>query len=773
MKFTLSWLLEYLNTEASLEEIVDKLTHIGLEVESVSTLNGFVVAAVLEAIQHPNADKLKVCKVNNGNQIVQIVCGANNVKQGMKTVLASVGSTLPGSDFIIKPLKIRGILSEGMLCSASELALTKCNSEGIIELTNDYKVGDEFFNCDPVIDINITANRGDCLSIYGIARDLSATGIGTLRNYPEINLPGHTSGSRISVKVDDKENFISGRYIKNIKNTSSPKWLKDRLESIGIRSISAVVDVVNYIMISYGQPMHVYDADKIHGSLIVRKANKEMFTALNGKEYLLGNDITVISDDSNIHAIAGTIGGKESECAITTSNIFVESAWFNPVSIAQSSRQLNISTDSSYRFARSIDPEFVINSLNIIVKMVLDMCGGEISDIVSAGSIQDRNTSISFNYQEVEQLGSVILPPEEAYDILRRLGFSIDKITEYNWQVYVPSWRPDVAIAPDLVEEIVRIYGYDKIKEEPLIGQADSVENLDDNIRTLISSRGFYEVLTWSFMNSAVAVKFGYIKDELLAIENPLNEHFNIMRPSIIPNLLQIVSDNIARGISDFAIFEIGHIYNDQAQSRRFLSGVRVGNNLPRNHYSLDREVDVFDVKADFISVLKFLNVTCDIDRTENKYYHSGKSGIFLFKKKVIGHFGELHPAILDFFSIKKKVVAFEIDLDNITNLPVQQEKFVDYKYQSVKRDFAFIVDENIEVGSLIDAVRKSSKLVTEVNLFDLYHGDKVDQGKISVALSVTFCSALHTLIEAEVQKASDTLIELIHKNFSGILRDK
>ncbi len=773
MKFTLSWLLEYLNTEASLEEIVDKLTYIGLEVESVSTLNGFIVATVLEVIQHPSADKLKLCKVNNGNQILQIVCGANNVKQSMKTVLASVGSTLPGSDFIIKPLKIRGILSEGMLCSASELALTKCNSEGIIELSNDYKVGDEFFNCDPVIDINITANRGDCLSVYGIARDLSATGIGTLRDYKEINLPRSTSGSRISVKVDDKESFISGRYIKNIKNIDSPKWLKERLESIGIRSISVVVDIANYILTSYGQPMHIYDADKIHGNLIVRKAYKETFTALNGKEYLLDNNVTVISDDSNIHAIAGIIGGKESECALTTSNIFIESAWFNPVSIAKSSRQLNLSTESSYKFARSIDPKFIIDSLNIVTKMVLDICGGEISDIVSAGNLQNKDKCINFDYQEVQRLGSVTLSLEEAYDILIRLGFNLKKTTEYNWQVYVPSWRSDVAIAHDLVEEIIRIYGYDKIKEEPLISQADSVENLDDNIRTLISSRGFYEVLTWSFMNSAVAMKFGYIKDELLTIDNPLNEHFDIMRPSIIPNLLQIVSDNIARGISDFAIFEIGHVYNDKAQSRYFLSGIRVGNNLPRNHYSIDREVDVFDVKADFISVLKFFNVICDIDRTGNKYYHPGKSGSFLFKKKVIGHFGELHPAVLDFFSIKKKVVAFEVALDNITNLPVQQEEFVDYKYQSVKRDFAFIIDENIEIGNLINAVRKSSKLITEVNLFDLYHGDKINQGKISIALSVTFCSSLHTLIEAEVQKASDTVIELIHKNFGGILRDK
>ncbi len=366
MKFTLSWLLEHLETNANLEEITDKLTHIGLEVEDVvdnTKLAGFIVAEVLEVIQHPNADKLKLCKVDDGSKILQIVCGANNVREGMKTVLASLGSTLPESDFTIKPTKIRGVLSEGMLCSASELALIQEKSEGIIELSDDYKVGDKFFNCDPVIDINVTPNRGDCLGIYGIARDLAATGIGTLKT---LSIPQLTSSinSPIDVEVTDGASFISGIYIANVKNQESPKWLKDRLKSIGMRSISAIVDITNYIMISFSRPMHAYDAKKIEGELVVRKANDgEKFAGLNGKEYLLNKDMSVISDDKNIHGVAGIIGGKCSECTLETTNIFLELALLDPISIAKPSRELSISTDASYRFARSVDPGFTFDGL--------------------------------------------------------------------------------------------------------------------------------------------------------------------------------------------------------------------------------------------------------------------------------------------------------------------------------------------------------------------------------------------------------------------------
>ncbi|WP_168464457.1 phenylalanine--tRNA ligase subunit beta [Wolbachia endosymbiont of Ctenocephalides felis wCfeT] len=793
MKFTLSWLLEHLDTNASLEEITDKLTHIGLEVESVtdnSSLTGFVVAEVLEVAPHPNADKLQLCKVNDGNKILQIVCGANNVREGMKTILASLGSTLPNSDFTIKSTKIRGILSEGMLCSASELSLTKEESEGIMELSDDYEIGDRFFNCDPVIDINVTPNRGDCLGVYGIARDLAATGIGTLNT---LYIPQLTSSitSPINVKITDGESFISGTYIANVKNKESLKWLKDKLESIGMRSISTIVDITNYIMISFGRPLHAYDADKIEGELVVRKANDgEKFTALSSKEYLLNESISVISDNKNTHGIAGIIGGQFSECTIDTTNVFLESAWFDPISIAKSSRQLNISTESSYRFTRSVDHEFTLNGLAIATQMILDLCGGEASSVVSAGNVskpvfvipKDTDSSvkhwndikIDFDYQDVSKFGSVSISPDEIFNILDKLGFKIDKRAENNWNVQVPSWRPDVTTPIDLVEEITRIHGYDKIKEEPLIGSFKAETNAYDDLRALMISRGFHEVITWSFMSESVAEKFGY-SGKLFIIDNPFNNNFNIMRPSIIPNLLQVAADNISHGASDLAIFEIGPIYDSCSnQSKYVLSGVRTGNNLPRNHYNTDREADIFDAKADFIAALEYFNIKYDslvLGRAEKEYYHPGKSGIFSFKDKTIGCFGELHPNILDSFDIKQKTIGFEIILENIENLPINKKKFTDYRYQSVKRDFAFIVSKDVKVGSVINDIKMSSELITEVLVFDIYQGSNIEPHQMSIALSVTFCSPTHTLTEEEIQKESSIIVDLVCKNTEGTLR--
>ncbi|WP_264730952.1 phenylalanine--tRNA ligase subunit beta [Wolbachia endosymbiont (group A) of Sphaerophoria taeniata] len=795
MKFTLSWLLEHLETNASLEEITDKLTHIGLEVEDVidnTKLAGFIVAKVLEVAPHPNADKLKLCKVDDRSKTLQIVCGANNVREGMKTVLASLGSTLPESDFTIKPTKIRGVLSEGMLCSASELALVQEESEGIIELSDDYKVGDKFFNCDPVIDINVTPNRGDCLGIYGIARDLAATGIGTLKT---LSIPQLTSSinSPIDVEVTDGESFISGIYIANVKNQESPKWLKDKLESIGMRSISTIVDITNYIMISFNRPMHAFDANKVDGKLTIRKANDgESFFALNGKEYLLDNNINIYSDSKNIHGVAGIIGGKCSECTLETTNIFLELALLDPISITKSSRQLSISTDASYRFARSIDPGFTLDGLNLAAKMILDLCGGEVSSVVSAGNLDKEYTSviqvadtgiqkkpcrndakISLDYQDINKFGSVSVSPDETFDILTKLGFSIDKKTEGNWNVQVPSWRPDVTIPADLIEEVTRIYGYDKIKEEPLPNNVEEVDSTYDNLRILMTNRGFHEVLTWSFMSESTAEKFGY-SNKLFIIDNPFNNNFNMMRPSIMPNLLQVTADNIAHGVSDLAIFEIGPIYDGEAQSKHVLSGIRTGNNLPRNHYNIDRKVDVFDAKADCIAALEFFNVNCDnltIERAEKEYYHPGKSGTLSFRSKIVVYFGELHPNILDLFDIKQKVVGFEVILENIENLPVSRKKFIDYKYQSVKRDFAFIVNKDVEVGNIINVVKKSSELITEVLVFDVYHGNNIEPNKMSIALSVTFCSPIHTLTEKEIQKESSAIVNLVCENTGGTLR--
>ncbi|MDU8909344.1 phenylalanine--tRNA ligase subunit beta, partial [Wolbachia endosymbiont of Drosophila bocqueti] len=432
-----------------------------------------------------------------------------------------------------------------------------------------------------------------------------------------------------------------------------------------------------------------------------------------------------------------------------------------------------ISTDASYRFARSVDPEFTFDGLNLAAKMILDLCGGETSSVVSAGSLDSADTKVSFDYQDVNKFGSVSVSPDEVLDILTKLGFSIDKKTEGNWNVQVPSWRPDVTIPADLIEEVTRIYGYDKIKEEPLPNNVEEVDSTYDNLRILMTNRGFHEVLTWSFMSESTAEKFGY-SNKLFIIDNPFNNSFNIMRPSIMPNLLQVTADNIAHGISDLAIFEIGPIYDGEAQSKYVLSGIRSGNNLPRNHYNTDRKVDVFDAKADCIAALEFFNVNCDnltIEKAEKEHYHPGKSGTLSFKNKVAGYFGELRPNILDLFDIKQKVVGFEVILENIENLPVSRKKFIDYKYQSVKRDFAFIVNKDVEVGNIINVIKKSSELITEVLIFDVYHGNNIEPNKMSIALSVTFCSPIHTLTEKEIQKESSAIVNLVCENTGGTLR--
>ncbi|QKX02269.1 phenylalanine--tRNA ligase subunit beta [Wolbachia endosymbiont of Dirofilaria (Dirofilaria) immitis] len=793
MKFTLSWLLEYLKTSASLEEITDKLTHIGLEVENVTNNNtklaGVTTEKVLEVVSYPNTDKLRLRKTNDSSRVSQIAHGTKNIRESIRTVLTPSSSALPEDDFMAKPIKIQGLPSKEMSCFTSERASTQGEIEGIIKLSNDYKVGDKFFNYNPVIDINVTPNRGDCLSVYGIARDLAATGIGTLKALTRFDIiPAHNNeiqdksqfpatlmkrNSSIHVKVTDGKSFISGTHIINVKNRESPNWLKDRLQSIGMRSISSIVDITNYIMISFGRPIHVYDAKKIEGELIVRKANsEEKFTDLNGKEYLLNKDISVIADSKNTHAIAGIIGGKYSECTLETTDIFLESSWFDPISITKSSRQLGISTDSSYRFARSVDPEFDV--LSLATQMVLGLCGGEVSSVVSAnGGLGKVNTKVDFDYQDVSKFGGVSASPDEIFNILTNLGFNIDKRTGSNWNVRVPSWRPDVSIPADLVEEVVRIYGYDKIKEEPLIGNTTVEISVQDSLRTLMASRGFHEVLTWSFMSKSTAEKFGY-SDKLVTIDNPFNNNFNIMRPSIMPNLLQVTADNITHGIPDLAIFEIGPIYDSLNQPKHVLNEIRSGNNLPRNHYNSNRKVDIFDVKADLIMVLEFFGVNCDdltIEKAEKEYYHPGKSGTFSFKGKIVGYFGELHPNILNFFGIKQKVVGFEVLLENISNLPISKKKFTDYKYQSVKRDFAFIVNRDIAAGNIINIIKKSSELIIEVSIFDIYYGDNIEPNKLSIALSVTFCSPTHTLTEEEIQKESDAIINLVYKNTGGVLR--
>lgn len=781
MKFTLSWLFEFLETGATATEISDKLTSIGLEVEEVTDnahLSSFVVAQVTEVSNHPNADRLKICKVSNGKEILQVVCGANNVRANMKTVLAPVGSVLPTSNVTIASTKIRSISSDGMLCSENELGLSSKQSLGIIELPDDYQIGESFFSRDTVIDINVTPNRGDCLSIYGIARDLAATGIGKLKGINTSNKIQSLVLSPITLEVTDGESFTAGRYISGIKNAGSPKWLKDKLVSIGLRSISAVVDITNYIMISFGRPLHAYDADKIENKLIARKLTEQgEFVGLNGRCYSLNKDTGVITDGKNIHAVAGIMGAQCSQCSSATENIFLESAWFDPISIANTSRSTGLSTESSYRFERFVDPEFVINGLDIATEMILNICGGAASDIVSAGALPKLQSIVHFNYKKVNKLGAVDISPKEVLDILVKLGFTIKEDGDF-WNVLTPSWRSDVKIENDLVEEVIRIYGYEKIKEIMLYASDAQIQStMQDKLRVLMSSRGMNEVLTWSFMDEKIAEKFGYF-DKQFIIANPLNNNLNIMRPTIIPNLLQVAKNNIAYNIDDLAIFEIGPVYNESFildQQQFTLSGIRSGQNLLRNLYKIDRKVDVFDVKADFMSVLHLLNIDrndISISKCDLPHYHPGKSATVYFNDRILGYFGELHPSIKSLYEFKQDFICFEIMLNGIDKLPTQSKQYTDYRYQNTKRDFAFLVSKDTAIGSIISSIKNSNlSIVTEVLVFDVYEKISDHPDKKSVALSVTFHSPDHTLVEDEIKKASEVITNAVYKSTGGELR--
>ncbi|KJV65447.1 MULTISPECIES: phenylalanine--tRNA ligase subunit beta [Ehrlichia] len=786
MRFTLSWLRQYLDTNVSLDSLVKKLSDIGIEVSSVDYcdhLRTFVVAEVLEVIPHRSANKLRVCKVFDGKETFQIVCGASNVRAGMKSVLAHVGSVIPKNQSVINVVKLRGVESYGMLCSKDELGIINYNdsSDGIIELPSTCNVGDTFFPCDPVIEVNITPNRGDCLGVYGIARDLVAAGIGKLRciDHQVISnsTDSNTSPIGVCVQVDG---IVKGRYIKGIKNRESPKWLKDYLLACGINSVSFVVDITNYIMLSFNRPLHVYDASKITKKLIFKKAEHQVeFSALNNKKYILGaENIIAVDLDNNVHGIAGIIGSQLSSCLLDTKDIFLESAWFNPVDIVLSSRKIKLSTDASYRFERFLDPKFLQTGLDLATKMILEYCGGKSFDVVSDENYLVNDVELDFPLESVRKVGNVDISVTQISDFLIKLGFIIDNSNGCVWKVTVPSWRSDIKHHSDVIEEVLRLYGYDQIVEEPIpISHVDITDNCYDRLRSVLLAEGLMEVITWSFTNITFAKKLGY-DSELLLIDNPISDKLNLMRPSILLNLLQVVSENQAYGNSEIAIFEIGQVYsidNVCSNNSYVVGGVRYGNNFPRNLYKLDRSVDIFDVKSDVISILQELNIessAVEFKKSDRSYLHPVKSADVYFNNVLLGYFGELHPDIMHLYEIKRPIVCFEIFLYKIPQIDLVRKEFVESCYQCVKRDFAFLINKDISVQRLIDVTKNSNTtLIDNVAVFDLYEGNNIGDDKLSVALSVTFKPVDHTLNDQEIKDASDLIINAVAQELGGVLR--
>lgn len=792
MKFTLSWLKRFLDTKSSVAEIAGALTAIGLEVEEIidkrEELKDFEVAHIISVRPHPSADRLQICEVQAKEGILQIVCGATNARANIKVVLAKIGTLIPNGQFKIKESVIRGEKSYGMLCSTEELRLGP-DSEGIIELPDGAVVGGWFGDYyglnDPVFNINVTPNRGDALGVYGIARDLAAKELGKLNHLEIPEIPVKFQ-SEIRINVDNKElcPLFSIVEIRNLQNTESPDWLKQVLQNVGLKPISAVVDVTNYISYSFGQPMHAYDRRKLANNIRVGySAAKLKFKALNDKEYdLLAEDLLIFSSDQ-VQGIAGIIGGIESSCDLNTNNIVLEAACFMPKSITRTGRRLQIDTDSRYRFERNIDQSFTVKALNIASQMILSICSGEASEVIIEGNPKALTKSLEFPLDHLEKITGLKLAPTKISEILDRLGFN-PVIAGKSLSLTIPSWRHDITINEDIVEEIIRIYGYDKLESIKLpdmdIGRIIPKEQKRImDVKRIFAQQGYDEVVTNSFMDSRNAKLFTTLKDELTLL-NPINRDNDYMRPTIIPNLLKIIHKNLARSINDIALFEAGPVFTSSNLDgeTNMIAGVRGGQYLPKNCHSASRNSDVFDIKLDLEIALGYMGLSLDKCQLNEaaEYYHPTRSASIKLGKNLIGYFGQIHPLILKHFDINIDVFAFEL---NIANIPFSKPKFgkkdefIVSDFQSNYRDYAFVIDSMQPVGEIISYIANSNKkLIRSVELFDIYTGDKLPTGKKSVALRVQIQSDERTLTEIDLNLISEEIVTIIEQKFNGKLRD-
>jgi phenylalanyl-tRNA synthetase beta chain len=801
MKFTLSWLKDHLDTNASLNEITDKLTALGLEVEGVidpsEKFAPFKVAYVEKAEQHPDADRLRVCIVDTGEEKVQVVCGAPNARTGMKGIFAPAGSYIPGTDMTLKKGKIRGQESNGMLVSEREMGLSD-DHEGIIDLPEDTKVGTPFtevFNMnDPVIEIALTPDRGDCAGVRGIARDLAAAGLGTLKPLDTAPVKGSFK-SPVTVTLNANEDcpLFMGCTVKGVENAASPAWMQSRLKAIGLRPISALVDITNYVSVDLCRPLHVYDADLLKGNITVRHSKKgESFDALNDKSYTLEDGMTAITDDSGLLGLGGIVGGVSTGCTETTKNVFIECAYFDPASTARTGRALQVDSDARYRFERGVDPEFTVEGIHIAARLVMDLCGGESSEVVQAGNVPDWKKQIDFDPAYTKKLSGMDVPEKQQVEILESLGFVVEG-SKAPYKVTPPSWRSDVAAdgsngKADLVEEVIRVIGYDNI--EPVsVRSATAVPGSAETAgitrarmaRTALAARGLSECVTWSFMSKQLAGEFG-ANDNALTLTNPISSDWDQMRPSILPNLIAAAGSNADKGNGDTALFEVGPVFPSAKPDGQLAvaAGIRYGAAGER-HWSgqeAARPNDVFDAKADAIAALNAAGAPTGNLQTAREaadYFHPGRSAVLKLGKNILAQFGEIHPAILDDMDIKGPVVGFEVFLDNIpegkkkgTNKPLLQLS----PFQPVRRDFAFIVDENVEVEQITRAAQGAERnLVTGVSVFDVYQGKGVDEGKKSVAINVVIQPVKQTLTDAEIEGLSKKIVDAVSQKTGATLR--
>ncbi|MGF9760817.1 phenylalanine--tRNA ligase subunit beta [Microvirga sp. 0TCS3.31] len=806
MKFTLSWLKDHLDTSASLDEIVETLTRIGLEVEGVEdkakALAPYKVAYVVSAVQHPNADRLRVCMVDTGEgDPIQVVCGAPNARTGMKSVFAPPGTYIPGKNITLGVGTIRGVESKGMLCSGSELEISD-DHDGIIDLPEDAPVGQAYASYarldDPVIEINLTPNRPDCTSIHGIARDLAAAGLGTLKGDAVAPVQGK-GACPVSVTLD-----LSGedaklcpafalRLVRSVKNGPSPEWMQRRLLAIGLRPINALVDITNYITFDRGRPLHVFDLKKVKGNLTVRRAMEgEEVLALDGRTYRLDPGTVVIADENGVESIAGIMGGEHSGSDETTTDVLIESALWDPLSIAQSGRKHGIITDARYRFERGVDPAFTVPGLDLATQMVVDLCGGEPSEAVVAGKVPEDRRVIEFPWSEVPRLSGLDVQPAESEQILKKLGFQVQGSGE-RVSVTAPSWRPDIEGKADLVEEVIRIAGVDRIEPKPLPRLEDVVakpiltliQKRTRLARRSLAVRGLVEAVTWSFIAKGEAELFGG-GDERLKLANPIAAELSDMRPSLLPGLLKAAQRNADRGLGDVALFEVGQTFaSDEPEGQSIkAAAVRRGTaraeGVGRHWDGGAQSVDAFDAKADVLALLAALGIPSgglQIVAGGPAWFHPGRSGTLQFgPKNVVGAFGEVHPKVLKALDLKGPLVAFELNLDA---LPPPKAKPTKMKpklnlpdFQPLTRDFAFVVGRDVAAGDIVKAAQGAERqLIVGVDVFDIYEGTGIDPDKKSVAIAVTLQPTEKTLTDVEIEAVSAKIVGEVSKKTGALLR--
>ena len=804
MKFTLAWLKEHLDTDAPLAAIVDKLTMIGLEVESVADrgkmLAPFTIARVISAERHPNADRLRVCMVDTGTgDPVQVVCGAPNARAGMKGVFVPPGAFIPGKNMTLGVGKIRGVESRGMLVSEFELQISD-DHEGIIELPDAAPVGANYAQWagldDPVIEINLTPNRADCTGVNGIARDLAAADMGKLRETSIGPVEGRfPCPVKVTLGFGATPSLCPAfglRLVRGVKNGPSPAWLQRRLVAIGLRPINALVDITNFITYDRGRPLHVFDAAKVHGNLTVRRARDgETLLALDGKRYALDPTICVIADESGVESLAGIMGGEATGCSETTTDVLIESALWDPLNIAQTGRKLGINSDARYRFERGVDPAFMLPGLEIATRMVLDLCGGDPSEVTVAGTPEVPARIIDFPLAEVPRLTGLTIDPREVERVLGRLGFSV-AATGKNLRVTVPSWRGDVEGKADLVEEVVRILGVDRVAATPFDrGEAPRKPVLTPiQLRTrkakrALAARGMVEAIAWSFISKAQAELFGGGKAEL-ALANPIASDLSDMRPSLIPGLAAAAQKNADRGFADVALFEVGQVFRgDQPQDQlTAASGVRRAlakvTGIGRSWSPPAGEVDAFDAKADALAVLAAAGAPAQALQVVPggpPWFHPGRSGtIQIGPQNVLGHFGELHPRALEALDAEGPLVAFEVILENIPQPKARATRARPVlelsPFQPVERDFAFVVDRTVKAADILRATQSvDRKLITNVTVFDVYEGEGIEPGKKSIAITVTLQPREKTMTDAEIDAVAAKIVAEVGKRTGGVLR--